>query len=418
MNATASLAASECSGLKISHKKNSSLEVVFKVQETCNINCSYCYMYNMGNEAHRLVPQKQASDSVWLEVADFIVHENAVRDPTYVRIVFHGGEPMLIKPNIFNRRMSALWERLADGLTERQLERLDLSIQTNATLVTDEWKSVLKRWRISTGVSLDGPQDVHDGRRIDKKGQGTHHLVMSGIASLSAEDKIRERGLGALCVIDPKANGSLIYRYLADNEGFSGFNLLLPFMNWDNYNEEEVEGVSAFLVSAFREWCLDIKNGTVRNVRIFLEAIQSYRMLNNSAWKDAISVSHDVIVVECDGTVMTEESLRPTFSGFFSDLKVGETSVESIRAAPQFMQVERDTFTFSDECGGCALLYACRSGAALGRVGLRYSSSDIELRKSVYCKAFISLYIEVAAFLKLNAVPIPNGGANSLEVLG
>ena len=404
--------------MKINHLANSSLEVVFKVQETCNINCSYCYMYNMGNEAHKIVPQKQASDEVWDRVADFIIHENRVRDPRYVRIVFHGGEPMLIKPKIFQRRIAALWEKLSDGLTPKQMERVDLSLQTNGTMVSDDWKEILKRWNISTGISLDGPKPVHDRRRRDKKGEGTYDRVMAGIASLGAEEQIRARGFGGLCVIDPEADGAAVYRYLADETGFSGFNFLLPFMNWDNYDPEAVEGVSAFLVSAFREWCRDIQKGKVRNVRIFLEAVQSFKMLNNKAWEHEINVGHDVIVVECDGTIMTEESLRPTFAGLFSELKVGECSVDDIRVSPQFAQVARDTYTYAEECRGCVLLHACRSGAAIGRVGLRYTSEGDRVKKSVYCNAFIDLYVEVAAFLRVNAATVPAVDLRHLESLG
>lgn len=404
--------------MKVNYLENSSLEVVFKVQETCNINCSYCYMYNMGNEAHKIVPQKQANDQVWASVGDFIVCESAIRDPRYVRIVFHGGEPMLIKPKIFERRMAALWEKLSEGLTPRQLERVDLSIQTNGTMVTPEWMDLLVRWNISTGISLDGPAQVHDRRRKDKKGEGTFDRVLEGIASLRSEERILRRGFGALCVIDPQADGAEVYRYLADDAGFAGFNFLLPFMNWDDYDAEAVSGVAAFLVSAFREWCRDIQLGKIRKVRIFLEAVESFKKVNLPSWEHEITVGHDVIVVECDGTIMTEESLRPTFAGLFSDLKVGDCSVQDIRTSPQFAQVALDTYTFSEECRGCALLHACRSGGAMGRVGLRYTSADDQVKKSVYCEAFIDLYVEVAAFLKTNAAKIPAVDLRHLESLG
>jgi uncharacterized protein len=59
---------------------NCSLEVVFKVQETCNINCSYCYMYNVGNTLFQSVP-KQASIEVCGDVANFVVDHFQGREP-------------------------------------------------------------------------------------------------------------------------------------------------------------------------------------------------------------------------------------------------------------------------------------------------------------------------------------------------
>lgn len=388
--------------MEIHHLPNSSLEVVFKVQETCNINCSYCYMYNLGNEAFKIVPQQQATDNVWQGVAKFIVFENKIRDPEYCRIVFHGGEPLLLKPKIFDRRIAELYAFLEINLSERQIQRLEFSLQTNATLVTNDWKNVLKKWKISTGVSLDGPKEIHDQRRKDKVGSGTYEKVMIGLDLLKQDKEISENGLGILCVINPEADGASVYRHLVDEVGMNGFNFLLPFMNWDNYDANDVAGISKFLVSAFKEWCKDIQNGKIRNVRIFFEAIQSLKMLDRADFVDRINVGHDVVVVECDGTIMTEESLRPTFKGLFSDLKVGTCSVSDIRLSPQFAQVAEDTYTIAEECRDCFLLNSCRSGASLGRVGMRYCSTSENVSKSVYCAAFIELYVEVFAFLSLN----------------
>ena len=404
--------------MKINYESGSSLEIVFKVQETCNINCSYCYMYNMGNEAHKVVPQKQATDATWERVADFIIEENRSRNPRYVRLVFHGGEPMLIKPRVFQRRLSALWKKVSESATVQQTARMQLSIQTNGTMVSPDWKDLLRQWKISTGVSIDGPKSIHDRRRVDKHDNGTHERAVSGLRSLAEDEEIRKRGLGVLCVIDPEADGAAVYRYLVNELGVTGFNFLLPFMNWDSYDPEAVAGVSQFLVAAFREWCSDIRAGQVRNVRIFLELVQSFKKLTYKKWQHEIDISHDVIVVECDGTIMTEESLRPTFSGLFSTLKVGHSTLSDIRASPQFAQVASDTFEFAKECDGCALLYACRSGGAIGRVGLRYSSKDETVRKSVYCDAFINLYAELAAFLRTNHATLPTVDLHNLETLG
>lgn len=404
--------------MQMTHAPDSSLELVFKIQETCNINCTYCYMYNLGNEAYRLVPQKQAIDQTWLDVADFIIGEHAVRLPAYTRLILHGGEPMLVKPHVFRRRIEAFWARLESSLSSEQLSRVQFSIQTNGMLVCEDWKQILKQWRINVGVSIDGPQEVHDKRRLDKHGRGTFKAVMEGLHTLSEDPDIKANGLGALCVIDPEANGAQVYRFLADDTGLNGFNFLFPFMNWDNYDPEIVRGVSDFLVSAFHEWCLDLQAGHFRNVRVFMEALVTLRGQQASTEREDVRIGHDVIVIESNGVVMTEESLRPTYGGFFSELRIGETSIAEIHASPQFQQVERDTHTLSDECQGCSLLSACRSGASLGRVGMRYCSRETRLRKSVYCESFIALYVHAAAFLRVNRHRLPETSHSELEHIG
>lgn len=404
------------SAVSLTFSPAASLDVVFKVHELCNINCSYCYMYSQGNSAFQLVPQKQASDEVWLGVAAFIVRETLERDPSKIRLVMHGGEPMLIKAATFDRKMTLLWDELTTHLTPERLGRVELVMQTNGILVNNAWIEVLKRWNISTGVSIDGPEAVHDRQRVDKKGRGTYAQVVDGIRMLAADDEIQKRGLGALCVVDPLASGAVVYRHLVDDLGFNGFNFLFPFMNWDNYDQAAVSGVSRFLVDAFREWCDDASQGRIRNVRVFLEVLESLRSLGQPwALRDTVTICHDIVVVEADGTVMIEESLRPTFEGYFSDQKLNDISVASLRTVPEDAQVYHDTYSIADECRDCALVSACRSGAAIGRVGFRYATVGNQVRKSVYCSTYIELYVAAVAFVKGNPESVPRFGEGLAE---
>lgn len=402
---------------KIEYCANSSLEVVFKVQESCNINCTYCYMYNQGNNAHAIVPSQQASYGTWIDVANFIAHEFITRNPSNVRLVLHGGEPMLVKAEIMEKNLTGFWETLRSQLNEDHLESIQISMQTNAMLVTDKWLELINRWRIGVGVSIDGPKSVNDKFRKDKRGKGTFDRVLEGYETL-----LQSSGsfLGALCVIDPDSDGAEIYRFLADDLKLRGFNFLLPFMNWDNQDPESIMKTGKFLTAALKEWQRDLSNGKYVNVRVFNEAIKSIAYPQNHE-KNIVSVGHNIVVIECDGSIMTEESLRPSYAGIFSDLNVRSITLKDILNSPQFQEVDRDTYALSSECEDCALLYSCRSGQSLGRVGMRYSSASDRVRKSVYCEAFIQLFVDVAAMLDSNSVSIPAlslDPSQQLETLG
>jgi uncharacterized protein len=228
----------------------------------------------------------------------------------------------------------------------------------------------------------------------------------------------KDAGLGALCVIDPEADGAEVYRFLVDKMSFKGFNFLLPFMTWETYDAAKVRGVGRFLVAAFEEWRKDAAEGRIYDVRIFREAMMALVRPWSKESGQALTIEHDVVVVECDGTIMTEESLRPTYTGTFSTLNIATASLKDILSAPQFKQVERDTFSIAEECQGCALLRSCRSGQSLGRVGMRYGASGEAVRKSVYCEAFIDLFVSVAAFLQDNEVGLYLDEASGLESVG
>jgi len=77
-----------------------------------------------------------------------------------MNLTFHGGEPMLMDPRQF--------DRLAGMAVEKLKDRVSLGMQTNGTLVNDEWIDVLKRHNLRVGVSLDGPPEIHDLSRVDQ----------------------------------------------------------------------------------------------------------------------------------------------------------------------------------------------------------------------------------------------------------
>lgn len=385
--------------VQINIEKLDSMEIVIKIQETCNINCTYCYMYNVGNEAYKEVPPRMSARTCE-DIGRFVASEMKTREKLVVYLVLHGGEPLLMRPSEMRRRLETIRKQVEDAGIDNFEERVRFSLQTNAILVTEEWLDVISDWRIGVGVSVDGHLAMHDRRRVDKKGRGTYDRTIEGLKVFQADIGKRVQHLGALCVIDPNEDGGEVYRHLAHDLELGGFSFLLPFMNWDTYDKTIVEGVGRFLVSAYREWLRELANGKTRHVRIFKDALYAVKRGMARTDPSTVHFGHYVIVVESDGSVMTEESLRPTYSGLFSKLNIGQVSLDDIFGSPQHHAVIDDSHSVAEECHGCAIVSACRGGNALGRVGMKYDSKNAELRKSVYCDAFVALYIAIAASIQ------------------
>ncbi|MDR7114672.1 radical SAM protein [Caulobacter sp. BE254] len=378
-------------GVFCSH--DASVEIVLKIQETCNINCRYCYMYNLGNSLHEIVP-KAASIEVCLSVAKFIETEFMRRSPKYVRIVLHGGEPMLMPPHRFEERIVAIWSYLKGKIKDEDLKRVVFALQTNATLVSDKWIDVLSRWNITVGVSIDGPEEIHDQNRVDFSERGTHSRVVAGLRTLQAAgDAGRIKRPGVLCVIDPNADGEAVYKHIVRDLGVQSVDFLLPFLTWDRFDEKTVDGVTRFLLSAFQEWRRD---GFGADIRIFQSAMSRLRRANGDASEGPIHVSHVVLLVESDGSISPEESLRETVDTRATARTIHTDRMVDILADWQFGGVIRSSLTRSKECDDCAILEACNSGGSLGRVGQRFQTGQMFNRKSVYCSTFVDLFIAAA----------------------
>lgn len=139
----------------------------------CNLACEYCYYLEKG----KLYPDKPSrimSD----ELLEHFIRQY-IESQTQPEILFtwHGGET-LMRPLSFYRKAVALQQRYARG------RRIDNCIQTNGTLLTDEWCRFFKENNFLVGISIDGPQKYHDEYRRTKSGKPSFHEVMRGIRLL------------------------------------------------------------------------------------------------------------------------------------------------------------------------------------------------------------------------------------------
>ena len=139
----------------------------------CNLNCEYCFYLEKQalfgpNEKYRM------SD----EVLRAYITKYITSQPTpVVEFVWQGGEPTLLGIDFF-KRVIELQKPFAGRKT------ITNSLQTNGTLLTEKWCSFLKKHNFMVGISLDGPQEIHDRYRKDRKCNGTFEQVMRGLRLL------------------------------------------------------------------------------------------------------------------------------------------------------------------------------------------------------------------------------------------
>lgn len=140
----------------------------------CNLRCKYCY-YLEKNALYTEQNNHVISD----EMLDKFIREyiEAQTSPD-VLFCWHGGET-LMRPISFYRRAIELQRKYARG------RRIDNTIQTNATMLTDEWCEFFRENNFLVGVSIDGPQEFHDEYRRTATGKPTFHKVMQGIRLLN-----------------------------------------------------------------------------------------------------------------------------------------------------------------------------------------------------------------------------------------
>jgi len=167
----------------------------------CNLNCEYCFYLEKqalfgADEKYRM------SDKV---LSAFITSYITSQPTPIVEFVWQGGEPTLLGIDFF-RRVIELQKPFVKGKT------ITNSLQTNGTLLTAEWCQFLKKNNFMVGISLDGPKEIHDRYRRDRKGKGSFDQVMRGLKLLK-EHKVEHNVLA--CVARDTAKRPLdVYRFL------------------------------------------------------------------------------------------------------------------------------------------------------------------------------------------------------------
>lgn len=143
------------------------------VGSLCNLDCSYCY-YLEKEKLYAGRRKYEMSDELLEKFIESYIQAQPTKE---VLFTWHGGETLLRNLH-FYRKVIHLQQKYGKG------RQIDNALQTNGTLLTDEWCRFFKDHNFLIGISIDGPEHCHDVYRKDKGGRGTFTKVMKGIELL------------------------------------------------------------------------------------------------------------------------------------------------------------------------------------------------------------------------------------------
>ena len=139
----------------------------------CNLACKYCYYLEKNNlyqNSHRHLMSDEMLEQFTREYIE-------AQTMPQVLFTWHGGEPLMRSIDFYKKAL-ALQKKYANG------KQIDNVIQTNGTLLTDEWCEFFAQNHWLVGISVDGPQEYHDHYRVTPAGKPSWEKVMQGISLL------------------------------------------------------------------------------------------------------------------------------------------------------------------------------------------------------------------------------------------
>jgi uncharacterized protein len=220
----------------------------------CNLNCSYCFFL----DKEQLYPGSKfrMPDELLETYIRQLIEAHRTQEVT---VAWQGGEPTLMGVDFFRQAIAYQEKHRKPGMT------FENTIQTNGTLLDDEWCEFLKENNYLVGLSIDGPRELHDANRVDKAGGPTFDKVMRGLRLL------QKHGVEYNILTTVNAvNGDHpleVYRFLRDEVGTSWvqFIPIIERVNEDGstlhqqgtiVSDRSVkpEQFGSFLISIFDEW--------------------------------------------------------------------------------------------------------------------------------------------------------------------
>ncbi|MEU6804349.1 FxsB family cyclophane-forming radical SAM/SPASM peptide maturase [Streptomyces neyagawaensis] len=365
-------------------------QFLLKVHSLCNLSCDYCYVYFAADQSWRRRPGAMSLDIV-RQAADRIAeHAREHRLPA-VRVILHGGEPLLAGKAHLDELLTVLTERLASSGVE-----VHCSMQSNGILLDEEFLTLLHRHRVGVAVSLDGTPAAHDRHRRFAGGRPSHARVAEGLRLLN-DPRHRDLFVGLLCTLDLANDPVETYEALLDFAP-PRVDFLLPHGTWRHPPpglehrtippERPPSGVSPpdeptpyarWLGAAFDRW-FDAPRMETR-VRMFEEVMSG--VLGGAVNTEAFGLTPvDLVVVETDGTMEHSDSLKVVAPGApETGFDVFRHSFTEALATETVRRRQSGLHGLAPVCRDCALVQVCGGGLYTHR---HHPASDFQ-NPSVYC---------------------------------
>jgi uncharacterized protein len=326
----------------------------------CNLRCDYCFFL----EKSALYPG--SDERMTDEVAEAFIRQtiDAQKVP-FVTLAWQGGEPTLMGLDFFRSALQVEQDALpADWQVER-------TIQTNGTLLDDEWAAFLAENNILVGLSIDGPRDLHDAYRHDGAGRSVFDDVEAAARLLQKHGA----EFNVLCTINA-ANAPYpleVYRYFRDVLG-ARYLQFIPIVEVDTAPADGLAGTvtdrsvsprayGEFLSAIFDEWVrhdvgemfVQFFDGVLAS---YLRGYSSLCILRPTCG-EGVALEHNGDVYSCDHFVDT-----PYLLGNIMETPIGDL----VRSEKQVAFGQAKSDTLPRYCRECEYLFACNGECPKNRI--------------------------------------------------
>ena len=351
---------------------------------SCNLSCDYCFYLEKSRLFSGTQP-KRMNDAILERIIRTYLQ---TRQPNYT-FSWQGGEPTLMGLDFFRQAVAYQNHFRPRGA------RIMNALQTNGTLVTSEWAEFLARNQFLVGVSLDGPERIHNTYRTYQNNLGSFADVRAGIRNLQ-QNKVDFNVLTLVSQANVRKPRE-VYRYIKDEIGCY-FHQYIECVEFQEDGTRAPYAIDAlewgeFLCEIFDEWLTH--DSEIVSVRLF-DSIMSALLGQPPTLCSFGNDCRHYLVIEHNGDVF------PCDFYVENDLKLGNIAQDSwqeLLLSRKYEQFGLNKRKYHEECCSCEYLPLCAGDCQKNRVGAPRTS---EVPKSSLCAGWKMFYTHsLPAFKKL-----------------
>ncbi|MCS7041598.1 MAG: anaerobic sulfatase maturase [Bryobacteraceae bacterium] len=364
----------------------------------CNLDCEYCFYLDREADPYRDLPARIMPDAVLERLVDgFLFYSYPVSV-----FAFQGGEPTLAGLSFF--------EKLIEFQKKfgRRGQAISNSIQTNGILLDDAWCSFLRQYEFLAGISLDGPEEIHDRYRVNRAGHPTWRKVIEAVERMQKH----RAEFNILCVVSQANVGKPreLYRFFRSIGAEH-----LQFIPLAEFHPDGTpmpftitpEQYGRFLCELFDAWWPDRRRVRIRFFDNLAEALAGI--------KPGSCTLHE----GCDSYVVVEYNGDVYPCDFFveSGWKLGNLMVDSFAEIAR--RQRRQSFASKkalphEECRACEFFSVCRGGCPKLRHGPRRNFGDLDY----FCAAYKMIFSRAVGPLRRDVEKILGANRNAAVLPG
>ena len=339
----------------------------------CNIDCRYCYLADRANKS---VVARETLENLFTQVfaSGWIDQE--------LSVVWHAGEPLVLPIAFYRDALTMI-----DGLKPAGLP-VKHSFQTNGTLIDDAWCDFIAEADIAVGVSIDGPQRLHDRNRITRSGRGTFDKTVAGIRRLKRHG-VPFHVISVLTAESLAAPEEMFEFYLAEGIDHVCFNVEESEGEHRSESFAEIGIEDAYYDFLGEFWRLAAAHpGRIRFIREIDDAQRNIFRPREAGFFNQLATPFAITSMDWTGNIATfSPELLGLKNALYNNFVLGNVNrdrLTDLAGTPLLLRMKRDIDAGIEQCRArCEYFSVCGGGEPVNKL---FENGSFASAETTYCR--------------------------------